>query len=33
MNTDSYNEISDSNSTSLNFIKPRLYMFSVKYNL
>lgn len=33
MNTDSYNEISDSNSTSLYFIQPRLYMFSVKYNL
>lgn len=33
MNTDSYNEISDSNTTSLYFIQPRLYMFSVKYNL
>jgi len=33
MNTDSYNEISDSNSTSLYFIQPRLWMFSVKYNL
>jgi hypothetical protein len=33
MNTDSYNEISDSNSTSIYHIQPRLYMFSVKYNL
>jgi hypothetical protein len=33
MNTDSYHEISDSNTTSLYFIQPRLYMFSVKYNL
>ncbi|WP_298263717.1 carboxypeptidase-like regulatory domain-containing protein [uncultured Lutibacter sp.] len=33
MNTDSYHEISDSNSTSLYFIQPRLWMFSVKYNL
>jgi len=33
MNTDSYNEITDSNSTSLYFIQPRLWMFSVKYNL
>ena len=33
MNTDSYNEITDSNSTSLYYIQPRLYMFSVKYNL
>jgi hypothetical protein len=33
MNTDSYNEISDSNSTSLYYIQPRLWMFSVKYNL
>lgn len=33
MNTDSYNEIPDSNTTSLYFIQPRLYMFSVKYNL
>ncbi|WP_299523405.1 TonB-dependent receptor [uncultured Lutibacter sp.] len=33
MNTDSYNEISDSNTTSLYFIQPRLYMFSVKFNL
>ncbi len=33
MNTDSYNEISDSNTTSLYFIQPRIYMFSVKYNL
>jgi len=33
MNTDSYNEISDSNSTSLYFIQPRLWMFSIKYNL
>jgi len=33
MNTDSYNEIADSNSTSLYYIQPRLWMFSVKYNL
>ncbi|MDP3312893.1 TonB-dependent receptor [Lutibacter sp.] len=33
MNTDSYNEISDSNTTSLYYIQPRLYMFSIKYNL
>ena len=33
MNTDSYNEIADSNATSLYYIQPRLYMFSVKYNL
>ena len=33
LNTDSYNEISDSNSTSFYFIQPRFYMFSVKYNL
>lgn len=33
MNTDSYNEVSDSNSTSLYFIQPKFYMFSIKYNL
>ena len=33
MNTDSYNEISDSNSTTLYYIQPRIVMFSVKYNL
>jgi len=33
INTDSYNEISDSNSNSLYFIQPRLWMFSVKYNI
>lgn len=33
MNTDRYNEISNSNSTTLYFIQPRLYLFSVKYNL
>lgn len=33
MNTDSYNEIADSNTTSLYYIQPRLYLFSVKYNL
>jgi hypothetical protein len=33
INTDSYNELSDSNSTSLYFIQPRLWMFSVKYNI
>ncbi len=33
LNTDSYNEISDSNSTSVYFVQPRLYMLTVKYNL
>lgn len=33
MNTDSYNEIADSNSTSLYFIQPRLLMFKVKYQI
>ena len=33
INTDSYNQLVDSNSTSLYFIQPRIYMFSVKYNL
>jgi hypothetical protein len=33
LNTDSYNEISDTNTTSFYFIQPRFYMFSVKYNL
>jgi hypothetical protein len=33
MNTDSYNEISDSNSTSIYYVQPRLYMVSIKYNL
>jgi hypothetical protein len=33
INTDSYNEISDSNSTSVYFVQPRLYLLSVKYNL
>ena len=33
INRDSYNEVTDSNSTSLYFIQPRLWMFSVKYNL
>lgn len=33
MNTDSYNEISDSNTTSIYYVQPRLYMLSVKYNL
>jgi len=33
INTDSYNEIADSNSNSLYFIQPRLWMFSVKYNI
>jgi hypothetical protein len=33
MNRDSYNELADSNSTSLYFIQPSLLMFSVKYNL
>ena len=33
INTDSYNEISNSNTTSLYYIQPRLWMFSVKYNL
>ncbi len=33
INKDNYNEIVDSNSTSLYFIQPRIWMFSVKYNL
>jgi hypothetical protein len=33
INSDSYNEIVDSNTTSIYFIQPRLWMFSVKYNL
>ena len=33
INTDSYNEISNSNVTSLYFVQPRIYMFSIKYNL
>ncbi len=33
INTDSYNEITDSNTASLYYIQPRLWMFSVKYNL
>lgn len=33
INRDSYNEVTDSNSTSLYYIQPRLWMFSVKYNL
>jgi Carboxypeptidase regulatory-like domain len=33
MNTDRYNEVTDSNSTSLYFIQPRFFMLSVKYNL
>ncbi|MEN8187495.1 MAG: carboxypeptidase-like regulatory domain-containing protein [Bacteroidota bacterium] len=33
INTDSYNEISNSNTTSLYYIQPRLWMFSVKYML
>ncbi|AMC10901.1 hypothetical protein Lupro_06425 [Lutibacter profundi] len=33
MNTDSYNEISDSNTTSLYFIQPRIYLLSIKYIL
>ncbi len=33
INSDSYNEIVDSNTASLYFIQPRLWMFSVKYNL
>jgi hypothetical protein len=33
INTDSYNEISDSTTASLYFIQPRLWLFSVKYNI
>lgn len=33
INRDSYNEVTDSNSTSLYYIQPRIWMFSVKYNL
>ena len=33
INKDSYSEIVDSNSSSLYFIQPKIWMFSVKYNL
>ena len=33
INTDNYNEITDSNSATLYFIQPRLWLFSVKYNI
>ncbi len=33
INRDSLNQIVDSNTTSLYFIQPRLFMFSVKYNI
>ncbi|RXP60341.1 TonB-dependent receptor [Lutibacter sp. HS1-25] len=33
INTDSYNEVNDSNTSALYFIQPRLWLFSVKYNL
>lgn len=33
INTDSYNEISDTNTSSLYYIQPRLWMLSVKYLL
>ena len=33
INQDSLNQIVDSNTTSLYFIQPRLFMFSVKYNI
>jgi len=33
INTDSYNEISDTNTSSLYYIQPRLWMISVKYSL
>ena len=33
INTDSYNEITDSNSATLYYIQPRLWLFSVKYNI
>ncbi len=33
INTDSYNEISDTNTSSLYYIQPRLWMISVKYIL
>ncbi len=33
INTDSYNEITDSTTASLYFIQPRLWLFSVKYNI
>jgi len=33
INTDSYNEISDSNLTSFYYVQPRFYLFSIKYNL
>lgn len=33
INTDSYSEITDSTTASLYYIQPRLWLFSVKYNL
>jgi len=33
INRDNYNEVTDSNSTFLYYIQPRIWMFSVKYNL
>ena len=33
INTDNYNEITDSNSATLYYIQPRLWLFSVKYNI
>lgn len=33
INTDSYNEITDSTTASLYFIQPRLWLFSIKYNI
>lgn len=33
INRDSYNETFDSNSTSLYFVQPRLFLFTIKYNL
>jgi hypothetical protein len=33
INSDNYNEVIDSNSTSLYFVQPRLIMFSIKFNL
>jgi len=33
INTDSYNEINDSTSATLYYIQPRLWLFSVKYNI
>ena len=33
INRDSYNEVVDSNSTSLYYVQPRMFLLTAKYNL